>query len=198
MGGAGMPQHFEYVAIGDSEIPRATLPVFQHVLDIYASESNKVISVWRCFAPEEMAFRPDPRSKPVLDIWKHQLLSERRFFGEFMGVPEPPATEVLPKGEAPQNYMVRMRDLAFARLGFLAAQTEKWWLEEVPFFDVVRQRIWIFWRRVLHTCHHRTQLTVYLRLMNKTVPSTYGPTADVTWKGADPTQTVEAAGRKIA
>jgi uncharacterized damage-inducible protein DinB len=49
---------------------------------------------------------------------------------------------------------------------------------------------------VLHTCHHRTQLTVYLRLMDRAVPSTYGPTADVSWKGADPTQSVEAAGRK--
>jgi uncharacterized damage-inducible protein DinB len=81
-------------------------------------------------------------------------------------------------------------------LQFLAARTEGWWLEAVPFFDVTRQRIWIFWRRVLHTCHHRTQLTVYLRLMNRSVPSTYGPTADATWKGADPTQSVEAAGRK--
>lgn len=87
-----------------------------------------------------------------------------------------------------------MTELARPRLVFLAKQEEPWWLEEVPFFDVVRQRIWIFWRRVLHTAHHRTQLTVYLRLLNKNVPSTYGPTADVTWKGADPTTNVEAAG----
>lgn len=38
----------------------------------------------------------------------------------------------------------------------------------------------------------------HLRLLNKAVPSTYGPTADVTWAGADPTQSVEAAGRKTA
>jgi len=54
-------------------------------------------------------------------------------------------------------------------------------------FDVERQRIGIFWRRVLHSAHHRTQLTVYLRLLGKPVVSTYGPTADITWKGADPT-----------
>jgi hypothetical protein len=39
-------------------------------------------------------------------------------------------------------------------------------------------------------------LTVYLRMLDRAVPSTYGPTADVTWSGADPTQSVEAAGRK--
>jgi hypothetical protein len=69
-------------------------------------------------------------------------------------------------------------------------------LERVPFFDVERERIWIFWRRVLHTAHHRTQLTVYLRLLDKPVPSTYGPTADVSWTGADPTNTAQAASRK--
>jgi uncharacterized damage-inducible protein DinB len=30
----------------------------------------------------------------------------------------------------------------------------------------------------LHSAHHRGQMTVYLRLLEKTVPSTYGPTAD--------------------
>jgi uncharacterized damage-inducible protein DinB len=197
-GEAVMPMDYEYVAIPDSAIPRTSMPMFQHMLDIYASETNKVISVWRCFALPDMAFRPHPRSRTVLDILKHQLLSERRFFGEFMAVPEPPPSEVLPAGETPQEYCTRMWELAYPRMNFLAVQTEAWWLEEVPFFDVVRPRIWIFWRRLLHTCHHRTQLTVYLRLLNKAVPSTYGPTADVTWKGADPTQTIEAAGRKTA
>ena len=32
--------------------------------------------------------------------------------------------------------------------------------------------------------------------MGKPVPATYGPTADVTWQGADPTLSVEAANRK--
>ena len=89
-----------------------------------------------------------------------------------------------------------MRDLAAPRLGFLASRNEDWWRESVPFFDVQRERIWIFWRRVLHTAHHRTQLTVYLRLLNKEVPPTYGPTADISWEGADPTRSVDAAGRK--
>ena len=69
-------------------------------------------------------------------------------------------------------------------------------METVPFFDVKRQRIWIFWRRILHTAHHRTQLTVFLRLLDRDVPSTYGPTADDTWTGADLTSSVDAAGRR--
>jgi hypothetical protein len=37
---------------------------------------------------------------------------------------------------------------------------------------------------------------VYLRLLGRPVPPTYGPTADVKWDGADPTTSVDAAGRK--
>ena len=191
-----MPMNYPYIAIPDSQIPRASAPIFQHLLDTYASETNKVISVWRCFSAADMAYKPHPQSRPVLEILKHQLLSERRFFGEFLGAPEPPPADVLPRGETPEEYCRRMRELALPRLAFVAQQNETWWLERVAFFDVVRERIWIFWRRLLHTCHHRTQLTVYLRMMGRPVPVSYGPTADVTWTGADPTQSVEAAGRK--
>lgn len=182
-------------AIADAEIPRASLPVFQHLLDTYASESNKVVSVWKACTAGDMDFRPHTRSSSVLEIMKHQLLSERRFFGEFLGLLEPDPSDVLPREHTPEAYAARMRELAVPRLHRLAERRERWWLETVPFFDVRRERIWIFWRRVLHTAHHRTQLTVYLRLLGKPVPPTYGPTADVTWQGADPTHTVDAAGR---
>jgi uncharacterized damage-inducible protein DinB len=191
-----MAMKYEFAALLETRIPCATSPVFQHLLDTYASETNKVIAVWRCFSDVDLSFRPHPRSQPVLEIFKHQLLSERRFFGEFLSAPEPPAGGVLPATADVESFTRRMQELAEPRLKFLAGRKEDWWLESVPFFDVTRQRIWIFWRRVLHTCHHRTQLTVYLRLMNRAVPSTYGPTADVSWKGADPTQSVEPAGRK--
>ena len=58
-----------------------------------------------------------------------------------------------------------------------------------------RQRIWIFWRRVLHTCHHRTQVQTWLRLAGKHVPAIYGPSGDVKSSGDDPTYSVEAASR---
>ncbi len=191
-----MPVNYEHIAIPDDVIPRASSPVFQHLLDTYASESNKVVAVWRCFSAADMSARPHPRARTVQEIMQHQPLSERRFFGEFMGVAEPPASTVLPARDQPSAYVEQFLRLAYPRLEFLARREEPWWLEPVTFFDVMRPRIWVFWRRVLHTCHHRTQLTVYLRIMNRSVPSTYGPTADVTWAGADPTQTVEAAERK--
>jgi len=169
---------YDHTAIADSQAPRASSAIFQHVLETYAGETNKVISVWREFSAGDLSFRPHPRSSSVLEIFKHQLLSERRFFGEFLGAPEPPAAEVLPAGEQPEDYTRRMLELALPRLAFLAPRDEAWWLGRMRFFDVERERIWVFWRRVLHTARHRTQLTVCLRLLGKSVPPTYGPTAD--------------------
>ena len=92
-----MPMQYEYTAIPESQVPRATDPVFQHLLDTYASETSKVVSVWREFAPEDMSFKSAERSATVLEIMKHQLLSERRFFAEFIGLPgEPEAAALLP------------------------------------------------------------------------------------------------------
>jgi uncharacterized damage-inducible protein DinB len=181
--------------ISDTEIPNASERVFQHLLNTYASETNKLVSVWLQFSDGDMSFRPHERSSTVSEIMKHQLLSERRFFGEFLGLPEPDPSEILPQKQSPKSYADQLVALARPRLTYVADKNEAWWLEQRPFFDVMRERIWIFWRRLLHTAHHRTQLTVYLRLVGKPVPSTYGPTADVTWEGADPTRTVEAAKR---
>ena len=180
----------------DEEIPRAQSPLFQHALDTYASEINKTGSVWRAFAPEHLDYRPHPRSSSVRQIVEHELLSARRFFGEFLGLEEPAAPLVLSQEKTIEAYCARLEDLARPRLDALGSKGVEWWTGRVPFFDVERERAWIFWRRVLHTAHHRTQLTVYLRLLERPVPSTYGPTADVTWKGADPTTTPEAASRR--
>lgn len=187
--------HYPFTAIADERVPRAAEPLLQHVLDTYASETNKVAAVWRGFADADLGFRPHPRSTTVEGILKHQLLSERRFFGEFLGAPEPAAADVVPAPLSVDAAVGRLCDLALPRLAFLASQPGPWWLARVAFFDVERERIWIVWRRILHTAHHRTQLAVYLRLLDKPVPPTYGPTADATWSGADPTTTVDAAAR---
>jgi uncharacterized damage-inducible protein DinB len=190
------PMQYPFVAIASEKIPRAIEPAYQHLLDTYVGETNKVASVWRAFGDDDLTYRPHPRSTSVGDIFKHQLLSERRFFGEFIGTREPAPADVLPATMTVDAAIGRLAELAVARLAQLSPQKPEWWLARVPFFEVERERAWIFWRRLLHTAHHRTQLTVYLRMMDRSVPPTYGPTADVKWDGADPTNSVSAAGRK--
>ena len=190
-----MPAVYPSPVIAAVDIPAADDRAFQHIVDVYASEINKIATVWRAFDDGVLDYRPHPKSTTVADTFKHELLSARRFFGEFLGLPEPDAASVVPAPIAVGACVARLGDFARARLPHLAAATHAWWHAPVKFFDVERTREWVFWRRVLHSAHHRTQLTVYLRLLDRPVPPVYGPTADVTWSGADPPRTVDAARR---
>jgi len=190
-----MPAAYPAHVVAPADIPAANDRRFQHIVDVYASEINKTATVWRAFDDGVLDYRPHPKSTTVADTFKHELLSARRFFGEFLGLPEPDAASVVPTPVAVGACVGRLGDLARARLPHLAVATHAWWQTPVKFFDVERTREWVFWRRVLHSAHHRTQLTVYLRLLDRPVPPVYGPTADITWSGADPTRTVDAARR---
>src|SRR4051812_42780940 len=188
--------HYPDIPIPDERVPRAVAPALQHVLDTYASETNKVAAVWRGFTEADLAWRPHPRSSTVADILKHQLLSERRFFGEFLASPEPPAADVVPAAVGVGAAIARLCDLAVPRLSYLAAQPEPWWIVRVPFFDVEREPIGLVWRRFLPPAPHPTRLSVYLRLLDRGVPPPSGPPAAATWAGADPTTTADAAARR--
>jgi uncharacterized damage-inducible protein DinB len=190
---------YDYVAIPDADVPQAAEPVFQHVVATYASEVNKTVSVWRAVPDGLLDYRPHEKTNAIRTILVHQLLSERRFFAEFAGLSEPPVEELLPHGERPavQAYIEKYVWLAKQRLPQLARGTTAWWLEPRDFFDGLRrERIWVFWRRVLHTCHHRTQVQTWLRLAgHEPVPAIYGPSGDVKGGQDDPTYSLAAAKR---
>lgn len=189
---------YDFTDIPDADVPRAAEPVFQHLLFTYASEANKTASAWRAVPDDKLDFKPHEKTNAIRTIFVHQLLSERRFFAQFVGTNEPAVEELLPPGAAPavNEYVAKFVDLTRRRLPQFAAGTSAWWLEERPFFGgLVRERIWIFWRRVLHTCHHRTQVQSWLRLAGCHVPAIYGPSGDVSWSEADPTYSLAAANR---
>jgi uncharacterized damage-inducible protein DinB len=194
-----LPMHYDWTAIPDSDVPPAADPLFRHLVETYVSETNKTASMWRAIPERLLDFRPHDKCNTVRTILVHQLLSERRFFAQFVGTAEPPVDQLLPAGGAPpvSAYIDKYVGLARSRLPQLAASSAAWWLEERPFFGgLMRQRVWAFWRRVLHTCHHRTQVQAWLRLGGADlVPAIYGPSADVKWDEADPTYSLAAAAR---
>jgi hypothetical protein len=115
------------VILEQATIPRAAAPAFQHCLDTYASETNKLTATWLRFNAEDWGFRIDPKASSVGEILKHQLLSERRFFAEFLALSEPPAAELLPALSSPQAYSARaLEDETWAgadpTLGLAAAE----------------------------------------------------------------------------
>jgi len=102
---------YDYIAIADAEIPVAVEPVFQHLVTTYVSESNKTARVWKAVPDDCLDFKSHDQTNTIRTISQHQLLSERRFFAQFVGIHEPPVEELLPPGVKPgaRAYIVATR-----------------------------------------------------------------------------------------
>src|SRR5262249_36568880 len=140
--------HYKFIAIPDADVPQAADPLFQHLVTTYASETNKTASLWRAIPDDLLDYRPHEKTNTIRAILVHQILSERRFFAQFVGTEEPPVADLLPPGERTpvSAYLDLYVGLAKRRLPQLARATAQWWVEERPFFGGLnRQRIWTFW-----------------------------------------------------
>jgi len=152
---------------------------YSFLIETYASERIKVVSVWSEFRDEELPVRPregDPRGRSVHEQMVHQCVSEDAWFRNMLGIDvgAPP----LPGKETRLEFIRRYAEDSGKRLAALQAKDERWWEEDVSFFDVKRSRAWVMTRRIAHTSHHRGQQMAMLRMLGHDVHSNYGPTAD--------------------
>ena len=93
--------NYDFIAIPDEDVPQATDPLFQHLVVTYVSETNKTASMWRAIPDDLLDFKPHEKVNTIRAILVHQILSERRFFAQFVGTEEPPVEELLPPGDQP-------------------------------------------------------------------------------------------------
>jgi hypothetical protein len=64
------------------------------------------------FHDADLDYRPHARSTTVEENFKHQLLSERRFFGELLSLSEPAAAEIAAATRTVHGYRDRLISLA--------------------------------------------------------------------------------------
>ncbi len=152
---------------------------YAFLVETYATERVKVVSVWSEFRDEDLPKRPredDPRGRSVQEQMVHQCVSEDLWFRNMLGIDvgAPP----LPKQEVRLEFMKRYAEDSAKRLAALQQKDEAWWEGNAKFFDVQRSRAWVMTRRMTHTSHHRGQLMAMLRMLGRDVHSNYGPTAD--------------------
>jgi uncharacterized damage-inducible protein DinB len=152
---------------------------YDFLVESYASERVKVVSVWSEFKDEDLTVRPnepDPRGRSVREQMVHQCMSEDLWFRNMLGIDvhAPP----LPEHETRIEFIQRYAEDSGNRLAILRQTDEPWWEELTTFFDVERSRAWVMTRRLTHTSHHRGQQTAMLRMLGRDLHSNYGPTAD--------------------
>jgi uncharacterized damage-inducible protein DinB len=152
---------------------------YEFLVETYATERIKVVSVWSEFRDEDMLVRPnatDARGRSVHEQMVHQCVSEDLWFRNMLGIDvgAPP----LPKHETRTEFIRQYVNDSGKRLASLLEKHDAWWEADASFFDVRRSRAWIMVRRIAHTSHHRGQLMAMLRMLSREIHSNYGPTAD--------------------
>ena len=152
---------------------------YSFLVETYATERIKVLSVWSEFRDEDMPVRPHPtdvRGRSVREHMVHQCVGENLWFVNMLGidVQAPP----LPKQETRLEFIRRYAEDSGKRLAVLQQKDDAWWEEETKFFDARRPRAWIMTRRLCHTSQHRGQQMAMLRMLGRSLHSIYGPTAD--------------------
>lgn len=149
---------------------------YDFLLDTYDTERLKTLSVWSQLRDEDLRFRPEPRARTPHEQMVHQCVSEdlwmKGMLGIDLGVPP------LPPEETRLAFLHTYAAASGERLERLRGMADDWFEGVTRFFDVERTRAWVLTRRIAHSAHHRGQLTTYLRLLGRSLYSTYGPTAD--------------------
>jgi len=152
---------------------------YAFLVDTYATEILKVLSVWAMAGEEDLDVRPrddDRRGRTLREHMVHQCQSENGWFTNMFGIVAP--GEVLPHEQTRVGFLQHYAGIAEYRRMQLSTKADAWWEESAQFFELQKPRNWIMTRRIAHTSHHRGQQTTLLRMMGRDLHSTYGPTAD--------------------
>jgi uncharacterized damage-inducible protein DinB len=168
---------------------------YDFLVETYATERIKVLSVWSEFRDQDLIVRPNPgdsRGRSVREQMVHQCVSENLWFKSMLGIDvgAPP----LPAQETRLEFIKRYAEDSGKRLAELQKKDDTWFEGETTFFDVKRSRAWVMTRRMTHTSHHRGQQMAMLRMLAHSLHSNYGPTADTGGLMQDKAPTMYAYG----
>ena len=149
-------------------------------IECFKDEKPKFLRVLRAVPPDQLSYRPHPRSSAAGDIvWllavelgdACEVVDHGRV--EYIPTPSPSLAESIAKYESNaselEKRLARLDDASWeSQAQFLMGGQVVW---EAP----LGQMLWGFF---FDAIHHRGQLSSYLRPMGGKVPSIYGPSAD--------------------
>ena len=145
---------------------------YEFLVESYASERLKLLSIWSEFRDEDLPVRPsqtDLRGRSVHEHMVHQCVSEGLWFRNMLDIDvgAPP----LPQQETRLGFVKQYAEDSGSRLAVLQRTDDLWWEQSTTFFDVSRSRAWVMTRRLTHTSHHRGQQMAMLRMMDRDLHS---------------------------
>jgi len=162
----------------DSTQAAAGREFYANSLDFEFATTKKVLS-----AVKDGDWRPDPKARSAKDLAWHIVASEIWFLNGIANQDFSPADE---KAHMPATVaeMVSYYDAeypkAMARVKALPADKLA---QIVDFYGMKMPNITFLGFALVHSVHHRAQLSTYLRPLGGKCPDIYGGSADVPWEG---------------
>jgi len=159
---------------------QATFLLHTVFLPLVEREHVTTRRVIEAIPPDKGDYRPDSISKTALELAWHIAASEKRFLngiadGEFNFSPIPRPDAVRNSADIARWY----EEMYQAVLGRLKSMTGEQLCRVLDFRGMFQMPAVVFFQTTLiHSIHHRGQLSVYLRPMGGKVPAIYGESYD--------------------
>src|SRR6187402_3397318 len=119
---------------------------YDFLVETYATERLKTLSVWAHFSDADLGFRPEPRARTPLEHMVHQCVSEDTWMRTMLGVIV--SLPALPQQETRPAFLEHYAAASGERLAQIESQPDAWFEAETAFFDVKRSKAWVLTRRL--------------------------------------------------
>ena len=149
---------------------------YTNAMEFEFSTTKKVLA-----AVKEGDWKPDPKSRSARELAWHIVSSELWFLNGIAKMDFTPVEEKMPAtveamlahydAEFPKA-MAKVKDLPGEKLAAI-----------VDFYGMKMTNVTYLGFALVHSVHHRAQLSTYLRPLGGKCPDIYGGSADVPWEG---------------
>ena len=161
--------------------PQQARAIADALLADFQFELPLTVGIFKAVPPNRLDYRPDQSAKTALGLVRHIALEDEFLLRLAAGDPatgfpdDSDACGLMTPADAVAAYEQRMA-VVIARLKAMSGEEL---MREVDMMGIIKMPALNFISLALrHSCHHRGQLSTYLRPMGGKVPSIYGPTAD--------------------
>lgn len=143
-------------------------------------EAQTTTKILKAVPADKGNYRPHANSRSALELVWHIASVDIWFLDGFLAGKFEMEDDCMPADFASPADIVDWYEENFApKLEEVAKLSSKFWAEPLPFFGIYNLPAVMYLQfMLLHTIHHRGQLTVYLRPMGAKVPSIYGGSFD--------------------
>jgi uncharacterized damage-inducible protein DinB len=166
--------------VGELTADQAHVLVQSVLLGILKSESRTTRAVLAAVPNANLDYRPDPRAKTASELARHIAVAENRFLESVLTGTFNSNSPLLPQEVTAPLQVAEWYESNFqSNIDAVSKLSGEQLIRPVDFRGMFERPAYFFLQLCLvHSVHHRGQLSTYLRPMGSKVPAIYGESYD--------------------